>query len=675
MSSTTIKNEPWQNSTALVAFPGGADLPYCKELDGKGTSIIKEHVRRGGNYIGFCAGGYFGSSRVEFEVGNPSLEVSGPRELDFFPGTCRGSAFKGFEYGTHAGGRAVKVSVNQESLKTGNRSMMIPSQITSYINGGGVFVDAAKYRRKGVETLAAYAEPIHVDGGDSAAAVVYCKYGKGSAILTGIHPEFSFDSSKRYLNTEKDKLDINMVAQINQGNHQRVEFLRLCLVKMGLKVNFDLNPVPKLSILALTAISTPLIDDLLKTLQTEVGFEGSDHNLLKGPNDTFRFTESRKTLFVGDKATTAIDIEEEKRDEKKLIIQGEPGEPGTDSYQDPADAVKEVEVYLSGYPDHRQTPHFNHETYYHKLRSIHHTSSSSNYTNGKLGSIMLYGEVVTSTSTMLDKNYNILRCLPHGLITVGTIQVSGRGRGNNVWVNPPGVLAVSGVIRIAMSTAQTSSPIVFVQYLTSLAMVEALRGYGPGYEDMPIFLKWPNDLYARNPSWSGIDVGQSGVLNDEFLKIGGVLVNSNILDGEYVLVFGSGTNVSNAAPTTSVNLILDALNVIRVKEGRSKLPAYKSEILLAVFMSRLEEMLETFKYQGFAVFEDLYYKRWLHTNKIVTLEQHNNTKAVIRGITRDFGMLVVEEVDRDNRPVGRRIELQPDGNSFDMFKGLLKRKG
>jgi biotin--protein ligase len=40
----------------------------------------------------------------------------------------------------------------------------------------------------------------------------------------------------------------------------------------------------------------------------------------------------------------------------------------------------------------------------------------------------------------------------------------------------------------------------------------------------------------------------------------------------------------------------------------------------------------------------------------------------------DSGLLIAEEVDRENRSSGRRIELQPDGNSFDMLKGLLKRK-
>jgi biotin--protein ligase len=61
----------------------------------------------------------------------------------------------------------------------------------SYFNGGGVFVDAAKYQEmNGVEILATYKDSIDVDGGDGNAAVVLCKVGDGKALLTGPHPEY-----------------------------------------------------------------------------------------------------------------------------------------------------------------------------------------------------------------------------------------------------------------------------------------------------------------------------------------------------------------------------------------------------------------------------------------------------------------------------------------------------
>ena len=177
--------EPWTASCALLVFPGGADLGYCRSLNGEGNRRIEQYVRRGGAYLGFCAGGYYGSSRCEFEVGNRHLEVVGPRELSLFPGTCRGCAFKGFVYHSEAGAKVVELKVNKEAFKSGT----VSDTVRSYYNGGGVFVDAGKYASTGVETLATYTDPLDVDGGDMPAAVVYCKVGEGGAVLTGPHPE------------------------------------------------------------------------------------------------------------------------------------------------------------------------------------------------------------------------------------------------------------------------------------------------------------------------------------------------------------------------------------------------------------------------------------------------------------------------------------------------------
>ena len=79
-------------------MPGGADLPYCTHLNGHGNSLIRGFVESGGSYLGLCAGAYYGCGHVEFELGNPSMEVQGPRELRFFPGTAKGSVYKGFDY-------------------------------------------------------------------------------------------------------------------------------------------------------------------------------------------------------------------------------------------------------------------------------------------------------------------------------------------------------------------------------------------------------------------------------------------------------------------------------------------------------------------------------------------------------------------------------------------------
>lgn len=86
-SPNVFITDPWQSVTALIIFPGGRDIPYCQSLNGSANAAISSWIRhRGGKYLGFCAGGYYGSKRCEFEIGDKFLEVTGNRELAFFPG-------------------------------------------------------------------------------------------------------------------------------------------------------------------------------------------------------------------------------------------------------------------------------------------------------------------------------------------------------------------------------------------------------------------------------------------------------------------------------------------------------------------------------------------------------------------------------------------------------------
>lgn len=115
------------------------------------------------------------------------MEVVGDRELAFYPDTCRGLAFPGFVYHSEAGARACELKVNKAAFATeGGR---LPETFKTYFNGGGVYINGNKYKERNVEVLAEYTEPLNVDSGDGAAAVVYCKVGEGRVILTGPHPE------------------------------------------------------------------------------------------------------------------------------------------------------------------------------------------------------------------------------------------------------------------------------------------------------------------------------------------------------------------------------------------------------------------------------------------------------------------------------------------------------
>jgi biotin--protein ligase len=202
-----------------------------------------------------------------------------------------------------------------------------------------------------------------------------------------------------------------------------------------------------------------------------------------------------------------------------------------------------------------------------------------------------------------------------------------------------------------------------VQYLTALAIVKGVKGYAPGYDRLPIKLKWPNDIYALSPAAGNPVNGRQ--TNTDFVKIGGILVNSSYSGTEYTLVVGVGINVANPSPTTS-------LNQLAAKEG---LKGFQMEKLLASILVELEKLHTRFCAKGWdRDTEGSYYDSWLHTDQIVELEAEGGVRARVKGITRDWGLLLAEELGWQDRPTGKIWQLQSDSNSFDFFKGLVKRK-
>ncbi|KAK9453699.1 biotin-protein ligase [Dipodascopsis uninucleata] len=651
VDAETLIKEPWPATSSLLVIPGGADLPYCKKLNGPGNAVIASFVRRGGAYLGFCAGGYYGSSRVEFEVDNPALAVEGPRELQFFPGIARGCAYPGFVYRSELGARACKVSVDTESLpdflssdeSRGNDNTMF----TSYYNGGGIFVDADLSGRESVKVLARYSDPVNVAGGD--AAVIWCQHGNGAVILTGIHPEFS---PTIMVKTGKDLPSFypDLVETLKRDSSKRVRFLKAMLKKLGMRVNeqYSEEGIPRITAVHVCGSRPEMVKQLMETFFDD---SSKSSSLFEGEADKFMFVK-----YTSD----ALEI-------KQLTVDIISNEADSPEY-DPLTCTKPHILYTSDsfrYPTNDETPLFDHATYFKEY-------NSSNVRRQGIGSIIAYSQVVTSTSTMMEKNLSLMRLLPFGYTNVSSTQIAGRGRGGNHWVSPIGIMSFSTLIRHPINL-QSIAPIVFIQYLASMALVEAVRHYGVGCESLDVRLKWPNDIYARNPSYSP-EGKLAGNDAPEYLKIGGVLVNSNYFDNQYYLVVGCGMSVNNEAPTTCLNSLVDIQNKIRRKKGLPLLESFRIECLLAKVLKSFDEMYTVFKDQGFKVFESMYYSLWLHENSVVTLDMYGGSKARIKGITLDYGMLIVEELDRNGNETGKRYTLQPDGNSFDMLKGLLKKK-
>ncbi|KAF2453260.1 biotin-protein ligase [Lineolata rhizophorae] len=640
VNGTVIVKEPWTASCALLVFPGGADLGYCRNLNGEGNRRIKQYVRQGGSYLGFCAGGYYGSRRCEFEVGDKKMEVIGDRELSFYPGICRGSAFAGFVYSSEAGARAARLRAD-----TGREL----EDFCSYYNGGGAFVDASRFQDDGVEVLASYVEELDVDSGKDKAAVVLCQVGEGYALLTGPHPEFAPENLKRNAHSPSYE---NVVDSISADNRRRVDFLKVCLQKLGLQVNQEEAEIPSLSHLHLSAQRPSDVAELLSEWG-EIIVKRGDEEYIHGENDSFYLENPARWSFS--KLTEAL---------SSAVISALPHKSNPEPLKEDEDildydkAVKRLVSHESDLPSGKDTPCFNHRLYFANLDQYYNTLKDPDRHFGKY---LLYGEVVTSTNTLLEKNPSLLSHLPSGFTASATTQIAGRGRGSNSWVSPPGALIFSTVIRHSLLLSQ-SAPVVFVQYLAALAIVVGIRTYDSGYEDLPVRLKWPNDVYALDPGAEAEHVADQSA---GYVKIGGILVNSSYSGGDYTLVVGIGMNVANLAPTTS----LDAL------AAKEQLAPFQIEKLLARILTCFEAIYNKFCRNGWdRSIEDEYYNNWLHTDQIVVLETEGGARARIKGITRDWGMLLAEELGWQDRSTGKVWQLQSDSNSFDFFKGLVKRK-
>lgn len=412
---------------------------------------------------------------------------------------------------------------------------------------------------------------------------------------------------------------------------------------------------------------------------------------------------------------------------------------------------------------------FDHRTYYANLEK---EANAKPVAKSRFGHLLLYGEVMGSTNSLLEKNTRLLQCLPTGSVALATSQVAGRGRGSNVWLSPRGSLMFSVVIRQSMALMQ-SAPVVFIQYLAAIAVVEAAKSFDHGrFSNLPLKLKWPNDIYARDicKSYPTPSASRAKQTRDQYVKIGGVLVNSTYNSHDYIMVCGIGLNLSNNSPTTSLNAVasfyLNSKNSQSASEQQEALSPqtpdkpFLPEAFLPAILTTFDALYTRFLCTGFdRGLQENYYQHWLHDNQIISLDAEAKSEAAnistawnstiternsgeheassinarINGITSEFGLLVVEEVvptttklehsssdgdnknknnDNDNdsnvidianndeveaarrpsggeeeeegkvlkakkpewKPTGQKWTLQSDGNSFDFFHGLIKRK-
>lgn len=159
-----------------------------------------------------------------------------------------------------------------------------------------------------------------------------------------------------------------------------------------------------------------------------------------------------------------------------------------------------------------------------------------------------------------------------GTVVWARQQEAGRGRHGRTWVSPPGNLYLSVIQRPNCSPGDAPQ----LGFVTGVALAEALSRLS----DIPVALKWPNDLLANGKK-------ASGILLESAADAGGQLD---------WLVIGTGVNVEQSPA--------DLPDVTSLHEEGAKISV---EALLSTFLERLFWHIGQWREHGFEPIRE----RWM----------------------------------------------------------------
>lgn len=373
----SLIKDPWTDNCALLAFPGGRDLGYLTSLGPLGCRRIREWVERdSGRYLGVCAGAYFASESIEFERGRQGFEVVGERPLKFFPGYCNGTAFPGFVYDSEDGARDAIVQLEGHAWRD-VQWIERPETVDVYYNGGGYFEEPAESLMRGdsegvpprVAVLARYAE---LPGKPPAG--VLCRVGtSGKAVLWGVHPE--------HPSTTATVAGTSAGAGPAEPNKEvRMALLRATLELLDLEVPQDKRIITGPTPLLLTSLEPAEAGALAEAILARFpkrsipGPDASAPTILADHHDSFRvWSQNHLTQVFSQPRSTAAE------DQNKL----------------------DLVVCSHGSPPSSATPIFDISIYFRHLAQSRKRLQFR--FKPSFGSELLYGEVVTSTQTVLEK--------------------------------------------------------------------------------------------------------------------------------------------------------------------------------------------------------------------------------------------------------------------------------
>ncbi len=153
-----------------------------------------------------------------------------------------------------------------------------------------------------------------------------------------------------------------------------------------------------------------------------------------------------------------------------------------------------------------------------------------------------------------------------GLVITADTQSAGRGQHGRSWMSPPGGLYLSAIIERLPQNLRDK-----LALLAGVAAAEGMRRF----TDIPIGLRWPNDLMLKDK------------------KLGGILCESVVMGDRWAGIIGIGLNINTPIDQLPPELQPKATSILAHDNTPRELRS--AEILL---LDVLAKILDTANHQG-----------------------------------------------------------------------------
>jgi len=188
-----------------------------------------------------------------------------------------------------------------------------------------------------------------------------------------------------------------IIDDLAMDNESRTNFLKACLVKLGLIVTQETASVPSLSRIHLSSLNHTEVPELLEDLKDIITIEDGEE-YIKGENDTFHI-ENQSSRWSFNNLKTSLSLLSS-REMEGQVNSGPTVDTSGDRILDYNAVTKRLIPHETTWPGSKETPYFNHHAFFANLKIYQEEQSSE---AEEFGTILMYGEVVTSTNTLLEK--------------------------------------------------------------------------------------------------------------------------------------------------------------------------------------------------------------------------------------------------------------------------------